>query len=80
MTHPGLCQLFHYFDFLVGDDVKVAYDVGTIPLILLLDRGQHILGVVVVVVVTAEEPALPAGSLIYTADSEENQTRFVRFR
>lgn len=66
MTHPGLCQLFDDFDFLVGDDVEVAYDIGTIPLILLLDRRQHILGVAVVVVVSAEEAALPARSLIQT--------------
>lgn len=64
MTHPRLCQLFDYFHFLVGDDVKVAHDVGTIPLNLQLDRGQHKPGVAVVVVVSAEEPALPAGSLI----------------
>lgn len=64
VTHSGLRQLFDRFDFLVGDDVNVADDVGTVPLVLLLDGRQHVLGVAVVVVVTAEEAALPAGSLI----------------
>lgn len=69
MTHSRLRQLFDDFDFLVGDDVDVAHDVGAVPLVLLLDGRQHVLGVVVVVVVTAEEPALPGGSLIQRGES-----------
>lgn len=64
ITHSWLCQLLDPLDFFVGDDVNVADDVGAVPLILLFDRRQYVHGVVIVVIVTTEQPALPAGGLI----------------
>lgn len=64
IAYSWLCQFLDHLNFLVGDDVKVADNVVAIPLILLFDGWQHILGVVIVVIVSAEQPALPAGGLI----------------
>lgn len=54
-TYPWLCQFLDHFDFVVRDNVEVTHDVGPVPLVLLLDRRQHVLGVAVVVVVAAEQ-------------------------
>lgn len=62
-THSWLRQPLHKIDFVVRDDVEVAHDVGPVPLVLLLDRRQQVLGVAVVIVVAAEEPAGSAGGL-----------------
>lgn len=64
ISYSWLCQLLDPLHFTVTDDVQVADDVGAVPLILLFDRSQHIHGVAIVVIVTAEQPALPAGGLI----------------
>lgn len=64
IAYSWLCQLLDPLHFLVRDDVKVADNVGAVPLILLFDRCQHVHGVVFVVEVTTEQPALPAGGLI----------------
>lgn len=41
----------------------VTDDVGAVPLVLLLHRAEKVPGVTVVVVVTAEQAALPTGCL-----------------
>ena len=64
ITYSWLCQLLHPFDFFVGDYVNVADNVRAVPLILLFDGCQHVLGVAIVVMVTTEQPALSAGGLI----------------
>ena len=46
----------------------VADDVGPVPLVLLFHRAQQVHGVAVVVVVTAEEPALSARRLCADED------------
>ncbi len=71
ITYSWLCKLLDPLNFLDGDDVEVADDVGAVPLILLFDGGQHILGVAIVVVVTTEQPALPAGCLIGSKGEQE---------
>lgn len=71
VTYSWLGQLLDPLHFFVGDDVKEADDVGVVPLILLLDRCQHIHGVVMVVKVTTEEPAQPAGGLIGRRGTKE---------
>ena len=62
-THTWLRQFLDFLSFFVRDDVEVTDDVGAVPFILLFDRCQNILGVVIVVIITAEQPALSAGCL-----------------
>lgn len=64
IAYSGLRQLLDLVHFFVRYDVKVADNVGAVPLILLFNRCQHIHRVVIVVIVTTEQPALPAGGLI----------------
>lgn len=63
ITYSWLCQLLDPLDFFVWDYVKVADNVGRVPLILLFDRCQHIHWVAIVVIVTTEQSALPTGGL-----------------
>lgn len=63
ITYSWLCQLLDLLNFCVWDDVKVAHNVWAIPLILLFDRFQQKAGVMIVVIVTTEQPALPSGGL-----------------
>lgn len=62
-THPGLGQLFDLLHLFVRHDIVVSDNPRPIPLVFLLHRANHEPRVVVVVIVTAEEAALPAQSL-----------------
>lgn len=63
-THPGLGQLFDLLHLLVRHDAVISDDAGAVPLVFLLHRTDHVFWVPIVVVVTAEEAALPARSLM----------------
>lgn len=63
LIYPWLRQLLDPLDFCVRDDVKVAHNVGSVPLVLLFDGCQQKPGVTIVVIVTTEQSALPSGGL-----------------
>lgn len=64
VSHPGFGKLLDLLNFLVGQDVKVAYDVGAIPLILLLHWLQEETRVPVTIPVATEQAAAPCIGLV----------------
>lgn len=54
-SHPGFRQLFNLLDLVVRQDVQVADDVRTVPLVLFLHGLQQETRVPVSIVVTTEQ-------------------------
>lgn len=83
MTHPGFGQLFNLLHFPVRHDVVVSDDAGVVPLVFLLHRTNHVFWMSLVVMVPAEETALPARSLktgtMWVADDAKQTCVWKRF-
>ena len=66
-SHPGSGQLLNLLNLHVGQELQVAHDVGTVPLILLFHGLHEELRVPVTVLVATEQAAAPRLVLVSTS-------------